>query len=206
MIALAGSPDIRGGVGQFWVFGARPIREIAVRDIKQVAQAIDRQGAGETAGRVFQRMRSIYRYALSENLVETDPTYPLKPSEIFKPREATDRLALAEADMPTFLGRLDSCEGDPSTTHESRARSIGSHGGPAWRTARRSVEGDRRLPVTVANSRRAPEDGGRAPGSAVCTADGTLALPGRLWSVLLLVALARWRAPVPNGTSTCFRH
>jgi len=28
---------------------------------------------------VFQRLRSIYRHALSENLVEGDPTYPLKP-------------------------------------------------------------------------------------------------------------------------------
>ena len=100
----------------FPTLGPRPIREIAARDIKQVVQAIDRQGAGETAGRVFQRMRSIYRYALSEDLVEADPTYPLKPAEIFKPREVSHRLALAEADMPTFFGRLDAYDGDPSTT------------------------------------------------------------------------------------------
>ena len=36
-------------------------------------EAIDKQGAGETAGRVFQRLRSIYRYALSEELVEGKP-------------------------------------------------------------------------------------------------------------------------------------
>jgi hypothetical protein len=77
----------------FPALGARPIREIAARDIKQVVQAIDRRGAGETAGRVFQRLRSIYRYALSEDLVEADPTYPLKPAEIFKPREVSHRLA-----------------------------------------------------------------------------------------------------------------
>jgi len=95
--------------------GARPIREIAARDIKQVVQAIDRQGSGETAGRVFQRVRSIYRYALLEDLVEADPTYPLKPAEIFKPRDVNHRLALAEADMPAFFGKLDVYEGDPST-------------------------------------------------------------------------------------------
>ncbi len=44
----------------FPALGARPIREVAARDIKQVVQAIDKQGAGETAGRVFQRLRSIY--------------------------------------------------------------------------------------------------------------------------------------------------
>ncbi len=99
----------------FSALGVRSIREIAARDIKQVVQAIDKQGSGETAGRVFQRLRSIYRYALSEDLVEADPTYPLKPAEIFKPRDVNHRLALAEADMPAFFGKLDGYEGDPST-------------------------------------------------------------------------------------------
>lgn len=99
----------------FPVLGTRPVREIASRDIKQVVQAIDKQGAGETAGRVFQRLRSIYRYALSEDLVEVDPTYPLKPSEMFKPRSVSHRLALAKTDMPPFFRKLDAYEGDPST-------------------------------------------------------------------------------------------
>lgn len=99
----------------FPALGGRPIREIAARDIKQAVQAVDKQGAGETAGRVFQRLRSIYRYALSEDLVEADPTYPLKPAEIFKPRDVNHRLALAEADMPAFFCKLDAYEGDPST-------------------------------------------------------------------------------------------
>jgi integrase len=99
----------------FPALGARPIREVTARDIKVVVQAIDRQGAGETAGRVFQRLRSIYRYALSEDLVEADPTYPLKPSEIFKPRSTSHRLALAEADMPAFFRKLDGYQGDPAT-------------------------------------------------------------------------------------------
>jgi integrase len=99
----------------FPMLGTRPVRDIAARDIKQVVQAIDKQGAGETAGRVFQRLRSIYRYALSEELVEVDPTYPLKPAEMFKPRSVSHRLALAEKDMPSFFRKLDSYEGDPST-------------------------------------------------------------------------------------------
>ncbi len=99
----------------FPALGITPIREITTRDIKVVVQAIDRQGAGETAGRVFQRLRSIYRYALSEDLVEADPTYPLKPSEILKPRSVSHRLALAEADMPAFFRKLDAYDGDPST-------------------------------------------------------------------------------------------
>ena len=99
----------------FPVLGTRPVRDIASRDIKQVVQAIDNQGAGETAGRVFQRLRSIYRFALSGDLVEVDPTYPLKPSEMFTPRGVRHRLALAETDMLSFFRKLGAYEGDPST-------------------------------------------------------------------------------------------
>jgi integrase len=99
----------------FPALGNRPIREIAARDIKHVVHVIDKQGAGETAGRVFQRLRSIYRYALSEDLVDADPTYPLKPAEIFRPRDVGHRLTLAEADMQAFFGKLDAYDGDPST-------------------------------------------------------------------------------------------
>lgn len=99
----------------FPVLGSRPIRGITARDIKHVVQAVDKLGAGETAGRVFQRLRSIYRYALSEDLVEVDPTYPLKPAEIFKPRSVNHRLALSEADMPAFYRNLDGYEGSPFT-------------------------------------------------------------------------------------------
>ena len=99
----------------FPALGARPISEIPARDIRAVVQAIDDQGAGETAGRVFQRLRAIYRYALSEELVESDPTYALKPSEIFRPRAVSHRLALSAADMPAFFRKLASYEGDSST-------------------------------------------------------------------------------------------
>jgi integrase len=95
--------------------GSRPIAAITTRDIKQVVQAIDKAGAGETAGRVFQRLRSIFRHALSEELVAADPTYPLKPAEMFKPRAVKHRLAMTQAGMPQFLQRLAGYEGDPST-------------------------------------------------------------------------------------------
>lgn len=95
--------------------GARPIAEIQPGDIRTLVQAIEKRGAGETAGRVFQRLRAIFRYAVAHELVATDPTYPLKPAEIFKPRKVTHRAALAERDVPEFLQRLAAYEGDPTT-------------------------------------------------------------------------------------------
>jgi hypothetical protein len=67
--------------------GARPIGDLQHRDIRDLVKAIEERGAAETAGRVFQRLRAIYRYAVVHELTPVDPTYALKPSEIFKPRK-----------------------------------------------------------------------------------------------------------------------
>jgi len=95
--------------------GARPVAEVQPGEIRVLVQAIEKRGAGESAGRVFQRLRSIFRYAVAHELVTTDPTYPLKPAEIFKPRKVTHRAALSERDVPMFLQRLATYEGDPTT-------------------------------------------------------------------------------------------
>ena len=99
----------------FPILGAHPIADIEPADIRKLVQAIEARGAGETAGRVFQRLRAVFRHAIAHDLVTTDPTYPLKPSEIFKPRRVRHRAALAERDVPLFLQRLSAYEGDPTT-------------------------------------------------------------------------------------------
>jgi integrase len=99
----------------FPILGARAVADIQPADIRNLVQGIEARGAGETAGRVFQRLRSIFRYAIAHDLIATDPTYPLKPAEIFKPRKVEHRAALSERDVPTFLHRLAGYEGDPTT-------------------------------------------------------------------------------------------
>jgi integrase len=99
----------------FPTHGAQAIASIQPADIRNLVQGIEARGASETAGRVFQRLRSIFRYAIAHDLVATDPTYPLKPAEIFKPRKVEHRAALSERDVPTFLHRLANYEGDPTT-------------------------------------------------------------------------------------------
>ena len=97
--------------------GSRPITEVQPREIRDLVQAIEQRGAGETAGRVFQRLRAIYRYAVAHYLAATDPTYPLKPSEIFKPRKTKHRASISERDAPAFLRKLDKYEGEPATKY-----------------------------------------------------------------------------------------
>jgi integrase len=110
---------IRGSLERY-VFpqlGAKLVDEITPADVRAVVQATEATGAGETAGRIFQRLRAIFRYAVAHELVAQDPTYPLKPAEILKPRKTTHRAALPEREAPAFLRQLDAYDGDPSTKH-----------------------------------------------------------------------------------------
>lgn len=95
--------------------GATPIDEVEPRVVRAVVKEIEASGAAETAGRVFQRIRAIYRYAIAHDLTATDPTYSLKPAEIFKPRQTRHRASLPEAAMPAFLRTLATYDGDPRT-------------------------------------------------------------------------------------------
>lgn len=95
--------------------GQRPISAVKPADVRRIVKAVESTGASETAGRVFQRLRSIFRYAIAHELLEVDPTYSLKPSEILKPRKVQHRAAIAERDAPEFLKKLDAYEGDPTT-------------------------------------------------------------------------------------------
>lgn len=113
----------------------RPISEIQPRDIRDVVQAIERGGAGETAGRVFQRLRSIFRYAVAHELTTTDPTYALKPAEIFKPRKLKHRVSISRAEASDFLRRLEDCDRSPSTQNGFDA----AH--PHGRLSRRALRG-----------------------------------------------------------------
>lgn len=95
--------------------GATPIHEVEPKGIRDIVKGIEAAGAAETAGRVFQRIRAIYRYAIAHDLAAADPTYSLKPGEIFKPRHPRHRAHLPEAEMPAFLKALATYDGDPRT-------------------------------------------------------------------------------------------
>ena len=95
--------------------GARPIAHIKPREVVALAKKIEARGAGEVADRVLKRIRAVFRYAVAHERIEVNPMSEIKPGEILKPRPVTHRLALADADLPAFLARLQAYEGDPST-------------------------------------------------------------------------------------------
>jgi integrase len=96
--------------------GNLPAADITSAHIRDLVQGIERRGAAETASRVFQRLRSIFRYAVANDIVTTDPTYPLKPSEILRPRRVKHRAAMPKREVPAFFVKLDAYEGHPPIT------------------------------------------------------------------------------------------
>jgi integrase len=95
--------------------GHMPVNSVRPADVRELVQKVEASGAGVTAGRVFQRIRAVYRYAVAHELAESDPTYPLKLSEILKPQTVRHRAALAEREVPKFLRQLGDYQGDPNT-------------------------------------------------------------------------------------------
>jgi integrase len=100
--------------------GGKPLAQIKPREVVAAVQAIEGRGAGDMAGRVLQRVRAVYRWALVHERIESNPMLDLKPSELLKPRQVQHRPALSDAELPAFLAKLDAYEGDHTTKQALR--------------------------------------------------------------------------------------
>ncbi|WP_341684933.1 integrase arm-type DNA-binding domain-containing protein, partial [Limnohabitans sp.] len=100
--------------------GSRPLVAIKPGEVMQAVQRIEDRGAGDQAGRVLQRVKSIYRWAVTHGRIESSPMESLMPGEILKPREVQHRAALSDRDLPAFLAKLDAYNGNPTTAHALR--------------------------------------------------------------------------------------
>jgi len=128
MVHQAGrwSTDTRARIAQtlradiYTALGARPLSEIRPAEVMQAVQKIEARGAGDQAGRVLQRVKAIYRWAVNHGRIEVSPMDSLMPGEILKPREIKHRAALSDRDLPDFLAKLDAYNGEPTTAHALR--------------------------------------------------------------------------------------
>ena len=104
----------------FPALGARPVAGIKPGEIMAAVKKVEARGAAEQADRVLKRVKAIYRWAVTHERIESNPMVDLMPSEILKPRHVTHRAALADSDLPAFLAKLASYQGDPHTVHALR--------------------------------------------------------------------------------------
>ena len=104
----------------FPALGARPLASIKPGEIMAAVKKIEARGAADQAGRVLQRVKSVFRWAVTHERIESNPMLDLVPSEILKPREVQHRAALADRDLPEFLGKLAAYDGDVHTVQALR--------------------------------------------------------------------------------------
>ncbi len=95
--------------------GSRPLASIKTGELMAAVKAIEARGAGEQAGRVLQRVKAIFRWAVVHERLAVNPMLDLVPSEILKPRDVKHRAAMPIKELPEFLRKLDAYEGDPTT-------------------------------------------------------------------------------------------
>ncbi|MDL5036356.1 tyrosine-type recombinase/integrase [Comamonas resistens] len=100
--------------------GARPLASIKPLEVMNAVKAVEARGAGEQAGRVLQRVKAIFRWAVIHGRLDSNPMLDLMPAEILKPREVQHRAALDAKELPAFLAQLDAYDGDPHTVHALR--------------------------------------------------------------------------------------
>jgi len=104
----------------FKPLGARPIASIKPGEVMAAVKQVEARGAGDQAGRILQRVKAVYRWAVTHERIESNPMLDLVPSEILKPRTVNHRPALADRELPEFLAKLEAYDGDPHTVQALR--------------------------------------------------------------------------------------
>lgn len=118
--------------------GERPLAGIRPDELRAVIVATEGKGIGETAARVLQWVKAVYRWAVAHGRIDDNPMRDLYAGELLAPRDKRNRLMLPEDELPVFLERLDHYDGDLATTSAMRvlvltAARPGEVRGARWR-------------------------------------------------------------------------
>jgi integrase len=94
--------------------GPRPIAEIEPLEVLDVVRRVERRDAVEMAKRIMQMASAIFRYGVATGRCPRDPTADLRGAlqEAAPPKH---RSALAAAELPEFLARLEAYDGEETT-------------------------------------------------------------------------------------------
>ena len=104
----------------FKPLGDRSVASVKPGEVMEAVKRIEKAGASDQAGRGLQRVKAIYRWAVTHERIDANPMIDLVPSEILKPRDVTHRPAMSDRELPEFLAKLDAYQGDPHTVRALR--------------------------------------------------------------------------------------
>ena len=100
--------------------GDVPLAAIKPGQIMDAIKKIETRGAGDQAGRVLQRVKAIYRWAMIHQRIDVNPMLDLVQSEILKPRQVEHRAAMPDSELPGYLAKLAAYDGDYRTAQGLR--------------------------------------------------------------------------------------
>lgn len=100
--------------------GKRPMANIKPKELGDAVQKVEKRGAADQAGWIMQRVKAIYRYAVTHDCIDTNRMVDLMPAEVLKPRQVQHRPALSDRELPEFLSRVAVYEGDAHTINALR--------------------------------------------------------------------------------------
>ena len=88
----------------FPALGSLPVSEIKVSQVKEVIEAVAARGALETAGRILQRIKTVFTYAIRTERAENNPAVPLVG--LIKAPKQKHQPALPQSELAEFYRRL----------------------------------------------------------------------------------------------------
>lgn len=91
------------------VIGDMPIKDISTKDCLSVIRAVEARGALDVAGRVKQRMSSVFRYAIQTARCDFNPAGELQG--VIQTRKVTHMPSLPTDALPVFLEKLEEYQG-----------------------------------------------------------------------------------------------
>jgi integrase len=89
--------------------GEMSVRDIRTADVLFVIRQIEQRGALDVAGRIKQRISSIFRYAIQTGYAEFNPVDALK--DVIQTRKVQHRKSLKLDELPAFLNAIDDYSG-----------------------------------------------------------------------------------------------
>ncbi len=99
----------------FPAIGHRSITEITSPEVLDVVRAVERRGVLETASRVQQRIKSVFRFAIQTGQAVYNPSAEL--AGVLMTRKVQHREALSRDALPSFVKQLEAYPGTPEVKH-----------------------------------------------------------------------------------------
>jgi integrase len=94
--------------------GARPVGEIDAPELLDILRKVEQRGAIETAGRLRQSCGQVFRYAIATGRGKHDPAADLRGA-LRRPGRKRGHRAMVLDEVPTFLAKLNTYDGEPQT-------------------------------------------------------------------------------------------